>query len=1110
MSQPPVDEPPEALIGRRLGHYLVLDAIGGGAMGHVFRARDVVLRRTVALKVHKPRRGSSGLGRFHQEGRAVLALGHPGIAEVYETGQSGPYPYLAMELVDGPTLADLLRHGGLGWAVAASLARDIAEALGHAHRHGVVHRDLKPSNVLVSRTGVVKLVDFGLAKQIAMPEPGEQDATVYEWSEVHTADGAVLGTPAYMSPEQARARPVDARADVFSLGTLVHELVTGVAIFRRASPAATIGAILASKPPRLDAIDARVPAWLADVVQRSMAKEPEERFEDGGALALALEAAGVERVELSRIAQEASAERISLTRTSRPSLRPASLVPAPRPSTRFIGRAAERRWLLEAAVRGEPVVVVHGPAGSGKSRLVREHLEERGEDDAFVVDLALATSDALAVHAVAAAIGASRPDRIGARLAQRESPRLVLDGQTRSTEGLLALARAWSERAPRARFVIVGEAPPAGPTPAIAVEGLPPEEACELLLERLMSSADDPPRVLNQREVALRVAEHVAGNPLALEIVARLAATGEPADLARLEASMRDDDATARTASSDTGSRASGAWVALAAAERTLAASELEALAALAVVPAFDLAAAAAITGLGHEAAEAWLARLQHLGLAYPAPHPELLGVPRWALREVVRRRMQRGSSATGLDPGLRARALRRAAKHYAVHAHARREAIRSAPAREAHREVALDEAAVLAVADATIEDPTLGLDGLALDALVAQVEGRPASSSSLLFLFRLDALITRALEAESDADIVLDAIVARATLRLALGANDARDDADRALSWALRRDDAARLSRARTLMARALLTSGELDAAGAEAERAVDDARAAAPPAASAARPPRDPVAPGAAVERGAELGAALEVLAEVALERGTISLARTATDEARRLAIAREDAAARLRAVVLAASVARESTDPDAERACLEEALELSRAFGLVERTAAILLELGEVEHRVGAVARALDLLTQAAALHPESEATADALRLAAAALAVERGDLTRASALASIAESDPESAPLALAIAGGARAALGELEPARRLFARALDAEPRDAVERAAIELWRGHLDMLEQPGEAGIQRASARVDGLRVGRDPSRPGSRHALAIALRVLEARLPRRASLVP
>jgi hypothetical protein len=989
-----------------------------------------------------------------------------------------------MELVEGPTVAELLRRGGLGWRIAASLGHDVADALGHAHRHGTVHRDLKPSNVLVSQSGVVKLVDFGLAKQIAMPEPGEDEATVYEWSEVHTADGAVLGTPAYMSPEQARAKPIDARADVFALGALMHELVTGVAIFRRASPAATIGAILASKPPRLDAIDRNVPTWFADLVSRCLEKEPDARFADGETLAAAIAAGGAQRVDLRVLAQEVSAERITVARTSRPSLHPASLVPPPRVLTRFVGRAVERRWLHEAAARDEPIVVLHGPAGSGKSRLVREHLEERGEDDAFVVDVSLATSDALVVTAVAAALGASRHERIGVRLALRESPVVVIDGLTRSPDGVLALVREWSAAAPRARFIVTSERPAATrPEAALAVDGLAIDEACELLLERLMARADDPPRVLDQRDRATRIAEDVLGVPLALELLATLATPDAAPDLAPVEAALHGDGGSARTSEWSSASSIVGVWPAIDAVVSSLSPSEREAFASLAIVPAFDAGAAAAIASLPASEVEPLLAKLLALGLTYAAPHPDLVGVPRWAMREPVRRRARQRFG------DLHPRATKRAAKHYAVHAHARREAMRAAPSREAHREVALDEAGVLAIADAAIDDPSLAIDELALEALVAQIEGRPAGSASLLFLHRLDALLDRSLASRGDAEIVLDAVVARAMLRLDVGAGEARDEADRALAWALRREDQARIARARTLMARALLAAGELRAASTESARAAAEARAA---------------------DRPAELGTALEVLARAALESGHVTTARAATDEARALAITRDDPAARLRAVVLAASVARESNDPRSERAHLEEALEASRAFGLVEGTAAILLELGELEHREGSVARAGELFTQAAALHPELTTTADALRLAAAALAVERGEVSRASALAAVAMDETDRSALELAIAGGAAAALGDVEAATRLFDRSLAQPSRDTTERAAVELWRGHLDMLEQPGEQGILRATARLDGLRVPEGDARPGSRHALRIAMRVLEARLPRRASLVP
>ncbi|MFO0683920.1 MAG: serine/threonine-protein kinase [Sandaracinus sp.] len=1078
------DESPEALVGRRLDHYLILDTIGGGAMGHVYRARDVVLRRTVALKVHRAKRGSA-LGRFQQEGRALLALQHPGIAEIYEHGETGGHPYIAMELVEGPTLADLLRHGGVGWPAAALIAHDVARALGHAHRHGTVHRDLKPSNVIVSSAGVVKLVDFGLAKQIAMPEPAEDEATVYEWSGVHTAAGAVLGTPAYMSPEQARARPIDARADVFSLGALLHELVTGVAIFRRASPAATIGAILASTPPRLDKIDPRVPRWLADLVERALAKAPEERFADGNAVADAL-APQRTSVDLRGLAQDASFERFSPTRTSRPSLRPGSLVLPPRPTTRFVGRDDERRELREAAARGEPLVIVRGPAGVGKSRLVREHLEERGEDDALVVLLDTAEGEEAVAIAVAAAVGALRPERIGARLSRRGASVIVLDGVLLPLDRAIPLVRAWSEQAPGTRFVLTTEdhAAAAPGAPVITVAGLPIEPATELLLERLMASADDPARVLDARSTAQRVAEIVLSNPLALEIAAALAAPAHAPELApvldRLEAGAE----AAAEGSTETSFTIDGLSSILSLAVEDLDATEQDALAALAVVPAFDRTAAGAIAGIALDQVDAWVSKVLARGLAYAAPHPDLVGVPRWALRAPVR---QRYAHDPALAP-LRARAWKRAAKHFAVRAHARRDAMRTAPAREIHREIALDEPAVLALADAAIRDASLGIDALVLETLVAQIDGATSADKTVLFGARLDALLARALASGADADVVLDALLTRAASQPDAVPAARRDEADRALAWAERTRDPARIVRARILVARALLACGELGAAATEAGAAVDEARL-------------------GGVE--AELVLALELAAETALERGELRAASDAADEARELTQRRDDAYGRLRTAMRVGAIARELAAAARERAVLEDALDLSRASGHVESTAAILLELAQLDHRAGALARAQELVTQAASLQPESGTTADAIRLEAATLALERGDAARAASLAAPHEAETERSAIAIAIAAAARAVLGDVEPSTRLFARA-EASARDALEQAAIELWRGHLDMAELPGERGILAASARLEAAPPRTDDVRPGSRHAYAIAQRALEARLPRRASLLP
>ena len=485
------EESPDALIGRRLGHYLVIEAIGGGAMGHVFRAQDVVLRRNVALKVHRNKRGDTSLRRFLQESRAAQALQHPGIAEIYEGGHSGAYHFLAMELVDGQTLADLIARGPLGWKAAITIGREIASALGYAHRNGVVHRDLKPTNVLVSRDGRVKLVDFGLAKQIAMAEPGEQDSTIFEWSEVRTAAGAVLGTPAYMSPEQARAKPIDARADVFALGIVLSELTNGKPVFRRATPAATIGAILTQKATRLDQIDPEVPGWVADVVERCLEKSPAARFADGAEVLFALEAWESPGVDLSLLPMRAPAQPMNSIRA--PSLRSHSLN-APGTNARFVGRKLEREALHAALVGGGRLVTVTGPAGVGKTRLVGQHLLEWGAEDVVYIELAGVRSaeDFLLACALGLRLRepGSEPARVLRRIIERKPRLVVLDGLDEQLPFARSQIESWIEQTSGTVFVVTSRAATAiTGEHAMKLVGLPPREAAELFHEILGQSA---------------------------------------------------------------------------------------------------------------------------------------------------------------------------------------------------------------------------------------------------------------------------------------------------------------------------------------------------------------------------------------------------------------------------------------------------------------------------------------------------------------------------------------------------------------------------------------------------------------------------------------------
>ena len=277
--------------GTRLGSYEIVSLLGAGGMGEVYRARDSRLARDVAMKVLPEEffEGEEKRQRFEREARLLAALNHPGIAAIYSfeeipSSSSSTRHLLVMELVEGSDLAARLATGPLPLEESLSVARQIAEALEAAHAKGIVHRDLKPANVKVTSEGRVKLLDFGIAKAI-QAAPAETQASTATASP--TLAGVVLGTPAYMSPEQARGDAVDARSDVWTFGCLICETVTGRSPFQRRTTAETLAAIL-GEPPRLAELAWREAPSLRALAARCLEREPARRPSSGRVLVEAL------------------------------------------------------------------------------------------------------------------------------------------------------------------------------------------------------------------------------------------------------------------------------------------------------------------------------------------------------------------------------------------------------------------------------------------------------------------------------------------------------------------------------------------------------------------------------------------------------------------------------------------------------------------------------------------------------------------------------------------------------------------------------------------------------------------------------------------------------
>ena len=265
--------------GTRLGPYEVLGPLGAGGMGEVYRARDERLSRSVALKVLPGEISAdrSRLERFEKEARAASSLNHPNIVTIYDIGSSESLAYIAMELVEGRTLRELLVSGPIALRRLLSLSAQVADGLAKAHSAGIVHRDLKPENLMVTKDGFVKILDFGLAKLVPTgfeASEGSDLATVTRGTE----PGTVLGTVGYMSPEQASGHPVDFRSDQFSLGAILYEMASGKRAFDRATAVQTLSAVIQDEPEPLSAAAPKTPANLIWIIERCLAKDPEERY----------------------------------------------------------------------------------------------------------------------------------------------------------------------------------------------------------------------------------------------------------------------------------------------------------------------------------------------------------------------------------------------------------------------------------------------------------------------------------------------------------------------------------------------------------------------------------------------------------------------------------------------------------------------------------------------------------------------------------------------------------------------------------------------------------------------------------------------------------------
>jgi predicted ATPase/serine/threonine protein kinase len=531
-------EPSTLSPGVRLGSYEILQRLGAGGMGEVYRARDTRLGREVAIKTLSLDRCSypDALSRFEQEARAASALNHPNIVTIYELGHENSTRYIAMELVDGATLRSLLASGPIPFRKSVAIAAQIADGLAKAHESGLVHRDLKPENLMVSRDGTAKVLDFGLAKLLKAGGSSDSSTTI-------TEQGTVVGTVAYMSPEQATGEDLDFRSDQFSFGSVLYEMATGTPAFRKKTHAETMAAILRDAPERLDAKTLQAPAPFIWILERCLAKDPQHRYASTRDLARDLAAVR------DRLADAPGQE---------PQPRPHSL---PVQRTAFIGREREEENLRQLLGRADVhLVTLTGPGGIGKSRLalqVAGKMADQVGGGVCFVGLSAIGERGLIVSAIAQALGLretgnkSPKENLIEYLGGLSQPLLLL---LDNFEHLISAAPVVAQMlsvSPKLKIVVTSQAPlhiygehefPVPPLELPDPRSMPPLEvlsrlpAIALFVERAQSVKPQFTLTKENAPAVASICARLDGLPLAIELAAaRIKMLSPSAMLDRLE-----------------------------------------------------------------------------------------------------------------------------------------------------------------------------------------------------------------------------------------------------------------------------------------------------------------------------------------------------------------------------------------------------------------------------------------------------------------------------------------------------------------------------------------------------------------------------------------------